>query len=108
MNKKPVVCVLLGDASGVGSEILVKAFGGDAKVPEAVRVALLGDERVLARAEELIGKKISYKLVKPEEIRETEEDIVMVDTKNVDQAQATFAKVNAVCGKAVVEDIKAA
>jgi 4-hydroxy-L-threonine phosphate dehydrogenase PdxA len=108
MNKKPVVCVLLGDASGVGSEILVKAFGGDAKVPEAVRVALLGDERVLARAEELIGKKISYKLVKPEEIRETEEDIVMVDTKNVDPAQAPFAKVNAVCGKAVVEDIKAA
>ena len=66
---KPVVCVLLGDASGVGSEIIVKAFGGRERVAENVKVVLLGDVRVLKRAEELIGKSVGYTLVKPEDIR---------------------------------------
>lgn len=57
MQKKPVVCVLLGDASGVGPEIIVKAFGGDQKATEKTSVVLLGDVRTLVRAEELIGKK---------------------------------------------------
>lgn len=108
MKQKPVVCVLLGDASGVGAEILVKAFGGDAKISEEVKVVLLGDSRVLKRAECLIGKKINYELVKPEEIRTAEKEIVMVDTKNVDPEKAPFGKANAYCGKAVVEDIQTA
>lgn len=107
-QEKPVVCVLLGDASGVGSEIIVKAFGGRERVAENVKVVLLGDVRVLKRAEELIGKSVGYTLVKPEDIRTAKESLIMVDTKNMNPAEAPFGKVNAVCGEAVVSDIKTA
>lgn len=107
-QKKPMICVLLGDASGVGAEIIVKSFGGGQAVPESASVVLLGDVRVLKRAEELLGEKVAYTLVKPEEIRTATENLLMVDTGNVDPDKAPFAKVSAVCGEAVVQDIKAA
>ena len=107
-QKKPVVCVLLGDASGVGSEIIVKSFGGQQKATGSAKVVLLGDVRVLKRAEELIGEKVAYTLVRPEEIRTAKEELLMVDTGNVDPAKAPFAEVSAICGEAVVEDIMTA
>lgn len=107
MNQnKPIVCVLLGDASGVGAEIIVKSFGGQQKATEKAKVVLLGDVRVLKRAEELVGDQVAYTLVQPEEIRACEKDLMMVDTGNVDPVKAPFAEVNAVCGAAVVADIK--
>lgn len=107
-QKKPIVCVLLGDASGVGAEILVQSFGGRQKATESAKVVLLGDVRILKRAEELIGKKVEYTMVKPEDIRMTGKDLLMVDTGNMDPAEAPFGEVSAACGKAVVEDIKSA
>ncbi len=108
--KKPVLCVLLGDASGVGAEIVVKAFSG----PEAAsllgqaRVVLLGDQRVLARAEGVIGKKLSCRRVDAKQIRDCEEDLMMIDAGNVDPEKAPFGQVNPYCGAAVVEDIHTA
>lgn len=105
---KPVVCVLLGDASGVGSEIVVKAFSGEAGLLDQAKVVLLGDVRVLARAEDVIGKKLQYDLVAPEEIRKCGKDLMMVNTGNIDPADAAYGKVSPACGAAVAADIKMA
>lgn len=105
---KPVVCVLLGDASGVGSEIVVKAFSEGTTLLDEARVVLLGDERVLARAEQVVGKKLDYALVQPEEIRGSEKDLVMVNTGNIDPADAPYGKVSPKAGAAVAADIKTA
>ena len=68
---KPVICVLLGDASGVGAEIVVKAFSGTAGLLEQAKVVMLGDERVLVCAEKIIGKSLDYERICPENIRKT-------------------------------------
>jgi len=105
---KPVVCVLLGDASGVGAEIVVKAFSGTAGLLDQAKVVLLGDERVLKRAERVVGKTLDYELISPEDIRKNEKDLVMVDTGNVDPENIPFGKVNPAAGAAVAADIKTA
>lgn len=105
---KPVVCVLLGDASGVGAEILVKAFSVTDGLLEQAKVVLLGDQRVLARAEKVVGKTLDYECVIPENIRGSEKDLVMVDTGNIDPADAPFGKVSPAAGAAVAADIKTA
>lgn len=104
--KKPVVCVLLGDASGVGAEIVVKAFSENNEMSEQARVVLLGDQRVLARAESLVGKHLDYKLVSPQEIRGSGYDLMMVNTENADPQKAAYGKVDAYCGAAVASDIR--
>lgn len=105
---RPVVCVLLGDASGVGAEIVVKAFGADNTMQERAKTVLLGDERILSRAERIIGKKLCYDLVEPEQIRQSSKSLLMVDTKNISPEKAVFGKVNPDCGRAVVQDIESA
>lgn len=107
-QKKPVVCVLLGDAAGVGAELIVKSFGRKQKAAENAKVVLLGDVRVLKRAEELVGDRVEYILVRPEEIRASEKELLMVDAGNMDPAEAPFGKVSVLCGAAVIEDIKSA
>ncbi len=103
---KPVVCVLLGDASGVGSEIVVKAFSEGTALLDEAKVVLLGDVRVLARAEQVVGRKLAYELVSPEDIRESKKALVMVDTGNIDPAKAPYGKVSLAAGTAVAADIK--
>lgn len=48
---------------------------------------------------------MNYTLVKPEEIRSSGLDLMMVDTGNVDPVDAPFAEVSLVCGAAVMADI---
>lgn len=105
---KPVICVLLGDASGVGAEIVVKAFSGTSELLDQVKVALLGDKRVLARAEKVIGRTLDFECIKPEEIRGSKKDLVMVDTGNIDPEDAPFGKVSPAAGAAVAADIRTA
>ncbi len=105
---KPVVCVLLGDASGVGSEIVVKSFAEGSSLLKEARVVLLGDQRVLTRAEAVVGKKLVYEVIAPEDIRESNKDLVLVDTKNIDPADAPYGRVSPPCGAAVAADIRTA
>lgn len=105
---KPVVCVLLGDASGVGAEVLVKAFSGQPGLLEQAKVVLLGDKRVLSRAERVVGRTLDYAPVSPEEIRSSGKDFLMVDTGNIDPADAPFGKVSPAAGAAVAADIRTA
>lgn len=103
---KPVICVLLGDASGVGAEIVVKAFSGTAGLLDQAKVVMLGDERILARAEKIIGKTLDYEQVCPEDIRKKGKELLLVDTGNIKPEDVPFGKVSSSAGAAVAEDIK--
>lgn len=105
---KPVICVLLGDASGVGAEIVVKAFSGTAGLLEQAKVVMLGDERVLVCAEKIIGKSLDYERICPEDIRKNGKDLLLVDTGNIDPEDAPFGKVSPSAGAAVAADIRTA
>lgn len=104
---KPTVCVLLGDASGVGAEILTKSFR-DKHLTDLAKVILIGDERVLNRAEKITGHKVPYVLTTREKLSSHDEDILLLDSGNVDPQLAEFGHASAYCGKAVIEDISLA
>lgn len=99
---------MLGDASGVGAEIVVKAFSGTDGLLEQARVVILGDERVLARAEKVIGKSLDYEKTGPENIRKNGKDLLLVDTGNIDPEDAPFGRVSPSAGAAVAADIRTA
>ncbi len=105
---KPAVCVLLGDASGIGAEIVAKAFAEEKHAEENARIIILGDERILKRAESVVGKKVNYQLISREDLKSTWDGVVMLDTGNVDPEKAPFSVVSGYCGQAVIEDIATA
>lgn len=107
-KQRPVVCVMLGDASGVGAEIVVKAFVSQPSLLDQAKVILLGDERILQRAEALLDMKLKYRKILPDEIRTAQDGLLFSDTGNIAPEEAPFGAVSAVCGKAVVEDIRTA
>ncbi len=104
---KATVCVLLGDASGVGAEIVTKAFR-DNHLTESAKVVLIGDERILNRAEKITGCKVPYVRTTREEIADHDEEILLLDSGNVDPELAEFGRVSTYCGKAVTEDVAVA
>ncbi len=102
---KPTVCVLLGDASGVGAEILTKAFAEGKHLTDEAKILFIGDRRVLTRAEAITGCKVACKTVTREELKDAQGDMLFLDSGNVDPEKAPFAVPSAYCGKAVIEDI---
>ena len=55
----PRIGITLGDPGGVGPEVVLKAFAGEAKLPPAEYV-IFGSERVLRREEKSTGIRIDF------------------------------------------------
>ena len=54
MTKKPLLAVTMGDAAGVGPEVIVRAWG-DRRVHEACQPIVLGHPEVIRSAVRLVG-----------------------------------------------------
>lgn len=52
MNKKPLIAITMGDAAGVGPEIIVRALN-DPEVYDHCRPFVIGDRKILERAERI-------------------------------------------------------
>ena len=46
---RPIVAVTMGDASGIGPEIIIKAFQ-NAEIQNTVRTIVIGDARISTRS----------------------------------------------------------
>ncbi|MCH7751314.1 MAG: 4-hydroxythreonine-4-phosphate dehydrogenase PdxA [Planctomycetes bacterium] len=57
MPQKPLLAVTMGDAAGVGPEVIVRAWG-DARVHEASRLVVLGHPEVMLAAVRLVGSSL--------------------------------------------------
>ena len=61
-NYLPVIGITMGDASGVGPEIVVKSLAHDA-VYQQCRPLVIGDARRLERANEIVGGKAKVRRI---------------------------------------------
>ena len=104
MAQKPVLGIILGDAAGVGSEIIAKLCVGNF-FEEYCRPILIGDFRVLERAFSVIGKTASIQVIDKVEDADWTEGIPMLDRKNVDPAEVPFGVGKVVSGAAVLDAI---
>ena len=107
MATKPVIGVLLGDAAGVGPELVAKC-AAEGFYEQYCKPIVIGDLRVLERALEVIGAKDKVKLQVISEVEEAdwEKGLPVLDQKNVDPEEVPFGVKTVVSGKACLDMLK--
>lgn len=112
---KPIICVPMGDAAGVGPEILMAATA-DPVVRDTAVVVAVGHEETLRRAGRAMGVTVPIHRLEADstgsgdsfsaEVREGVLNLVHRD--NIDLSALEYGKVSAMCGQASFDCIKEA
>lgn len=104
---KPILGITMGDATGVGPEIIAKSLS-DQHIYEIARPVVFGDKKLLERAIKLVGAPLVCRAVKtPKEGGTAFGTIDVIDLDNL-PADLPFAEVDARAGKAAYEYIERA
>jgi 4-hydroxythreonine-4-phosphate dehydrogenase len=103
---KPVIGLMLGDATGIGPEIAAKLLASGS-TDELANVVVIGDRRVLDLGIKNAGVKLSYNVVPSvDAIRWPAEKLPMVDLGNVDPAKFPQGVSSAESGKLTGDTLK--
>ena len=99
---KPILAVPLGDAAGIGPEIIAKLCA-NGFLMEHAKPILVGDESVLKRGMKDTGSDFAYvvKETMEEAVEEAKKEtgLVLLNTKSLDASKVEIAVVSAVNGK---------
>ncbi len=95
---KPILGILLGEATGIGPEIIAKMCYYN-KLSPYCRPILLGDARVLQMGKEIAGVDFSVKIVECAAQASWGEELPMIDLKNLDPAEIKLGEVNESSGR---------
>lgn len=107
MNKKPIIGLLLGDASGVGPEIIAKLAAKDF-YSEYCRPVVLGDARILKMGADASNVRVNMEIIDSIDEATWTNGIPVLDQKNLDSKNVSYGKLTAENGKAVLESLKLA
>ena len=108
MTLKPIVAILMGDASGIGPEIVAK-LTARRYFQQYCRPVLIGDRRVLEMGFEQAKQYEPYYCVKDiSEIDWERDSIALLDMANLNPAEIRPGQVNAKCGAACVSMLRKA
>lgn len=105
---KPVVGITMGDAAGIGPEIIAKALAAKG-VYEVCRPIVIGDSKIMKQAVKVAGVGLRVNPIR--EVREAKFEfgaIDVLDVAEVDLKALKIGQVDAAAGKAAVEYIKKA
>ncbi len=103
---KPVILIPVGDAAGIGPEIIIKALL-DAQTAKMARCVVVGDAAVLEQAMAFVGIQATLQRIDgPEEYQEGVLNVI--DQKNIDLGSLRMGEVQAMTGQAAYEAIIAA
>ena len=103
---KPVIGLMLGDATGIGPEIAAKLLASGA-ADELANVVVIGDKRVLDLGIRNAGVKLAYSVVPSvDAIRWPAEKLPVVDLGNVDPAKFPQGVSSAESGKLTGDTLK--
>lgn len=107
---RPIVAVTMGDASGIGPEIIIKAFQ-NSEIQNVARTIVIGDARIMRSALKFAKGQppLEINAVKRvQEARYLRGLIDVVDLGNLDPSRVKIGQVCAPCGKAAVEYLEKA
>ncbi|CAA7603057.1 4-hydroxythreonine-4-phosphate dehydrogenase/glyoxylate reductase [Acididesulfobacillus acetoxydans] len=100
---KPIVAITIGDAAGIGPEIVAQALAKE-YVYDMCRPLVIGDQNVLQKANDLLKLHLQTRIVSdPAEGRYELGTIDMVDCKNIDSASFHVGKPDGMTGRAMIE-----
>ena len=102
---KPILGITLGDATGCGPEIIVKALG-DREIYETSRPVVIGDKKIMERAIKIVGTDLRCRVIaEPEQGGNDFGCIDIIDLDNL-PVDLPFATVDARAGKAAYEYVE--
>ena len=102
---KPILGVTMGDPSGSGPEILVKALA-EPEVRALCRPIVVGDGATMRQAARIVGKDVPVRSIERLSDATHEEGVIEVlDLHNVDLGRLEFGKVQAMSGEAAFQAI---
>jgi 4-hydroxythreonine-4-phosphate dehydrogenase len=101
----PTIAFAMGDASGIGAELMARVLN-DAEIAAAARLVAIGDFRVLQRGAAIVGEPIRLPVVAPD--APLPSGPVFVDLGHLDPADAPLGSVNRASGRFALENFRAA
>jgi 4-phospho-D-threonate 3-dehydrogenase / 4-phospho-D-erythronate 3-dehydrogenase len=106
---KPIVAVTMGDAAGIGPEIIIKAFQ-NSEVQNIVRPIVIGDARIMNWASKFLkNEKVEINAVKNvSEAKFIKGTIDVLDLENLDPSKVKLGQICPACGKAAVQYLEKA
>lgn len=99
---KPVLGILLGEATGIGPEVVAKVCA-KGRISAYCRPILIGDLRVLKAGMEISGIKFSFNAVDDISQADWTGSIPILDQKNIDPTNIKLGHIDALSGKATGE-----
>lgn len=105
MSNKPIIGLILGDAAGVGPEIIAKLAAGDF-YSAYCRPVVLGDARVLKKGAEASGVELEMEIIGSIDEATWEKGIPVLDQKNLDPDTVNYGELSIESGKAVLDLLK--
>lgn len=107
MPNLPKIAITIGDAAGIGPEVVLKALA-DPSVSEVCVPIIVGDAVVLRQAASMAGLLFDYKVISDDETLLTvTAGRVVLDLGNIGE-EIEFGRESAVCGKAAGQFIEKA
>ena len=106
---RPIVAITMGDAAGIGPEIIVKAMM-NGEIQNVSRPIVIGDARIMQAALRFAkGGQIQINAIKNvQEARFVKGVIDVLDLNNLEPSRVKVGQVSAACGKAAVEYLERA
>ncbi len=103
---KPVIGLMLGDATGIGPEICARLLASGA-ANDVARIVVIGDRRVLELGMRDAGVKLGYRVCPAmDAIRWPSEQLPMLDLGNIDPARFKRGEASAESGRLTGETLK--
>ena len=103
MSQKPLVAITMGDAAGIGAEVIVKALS-DSSIYERCNPFVIGNSEALSEAVKLASSNASVRVVDSISNLEAINGIIDVfDMNNLDISEVKYGELSTKCGRASVE-----
>lgn len=99
---KPIIGILLGDATGVGTELVAKVCARN-EIVAYCKPILIGDIRVLRMGMKISDTNFSLSVIDDVSKADWSDSIPILDQKNLDPAEIKMGQIDAKSGKATGE-----
>lgn len=105
MDKKPVLGIILGDAAGVGPEIITK-LAAENFYDEYCYPVILGDARVFERGARVNGVSVKTQIISDIGEATWKDGIPILDQKDLDPEEVPFGQLSIASGRACLNLLK--
>jgi 4-hydroxythreonine-4-phosphate dehydrogenase len=102
-KQKPVIAITMGDAAGIGPEIIVKALQSK-NIYDKCRPLVVGEGRIMADVIKVLSSPLKLRPARmPDEVKGDFGTIDLIDRHNLDMKDVITGKVCRACGRAAME-----